>query len=192
MANELISYIRFEPNNYDNLYTSNNDLFLVKHINADVQEFKLYKNRSELNRVDKTLYIAEIGSIFGVFRETVSITNLTIVIEYNKFIDFNYIYIPTLNRYYFVTEVKIINNKLYEIDLTVDVLMSYKDAIKSTQAFIDRNEHTYNELLEDKKRVIETGYDIVSYNVTNELFKEIGLSTPSYVINGYKIESVSV
>lgn len=195
MDNEIFVYIPFAPNNYDYLYTSENDIFSCKQLVDGVQEFILYQNKGELSRVDKTNYLTNKGSIYGIFRDTVSITNLTVVIEYDKFIDFNYVYIPNFNRYYFVTDIKIINNKLYELDLTVDVLMSYKYGISWTYAFIDRNEYIYNPMIEDKKRIIEAGYDIDTKKVSNRFFFDASLDYPTissvmYVINGYKIDSV--
>lgn len=187
------NYIPFVPKNSDGLQTSIGDDFYVKGLyDEDVVRFILYKNTAEPNRVNKESHLTEVGEITGVFRDATSITDLTVTIEYDKFIDFNYIRIPILNRYYFVTDVKIINNKLYELDLSVDALMSYKDALLGLRAFVDRNENDYNPYIIDKKRVVEQGVNIEWQDIYNEVFDadsstQDGDINSYYVLNGYKI-----
>lgn len=130
----------------------------------------LYKNSAEPNRVDKTNYLEQIGTLYGAFRDETSITNPIITIQQTEAPQFNYVYIPIFNRYYYVTDITSIRYGLWEISLSVDVLMTYKDAIKSCYAFVDRNEFTYNDILTDKKRVIEQGYDIETITIRNDLF----------------------
>ena len=110
----------------------------------------LYQNSSENNRIDKTEYLTSVGEIEGYLRQETNIINPTIVIEYNKVIDFNYIYISTFNRYYFVNSVSSVRTNLWRIELSVDVLMTYKDTILNYECFVSRNENTYDAYIEDK------------------------------------------
>ena len=110
----------------------------------------LYQNSSENNRIDKTEYLTSVGEIEGYLRQETNIINPTIVIEYNKVIDFNYIYISTFNRYYFVNGVSSVRTNLWRIELLVDVLMTYKDTILNYECFVARNENTYDAYIEDK------------------------------------------
>ena len=110
----------------------------------------LYQNSSENNRIDKTEYLTSVGEIEGYLRQETNIINPTIVIEYNKVIDFNYIYISTFNRYYFVNGVSSVRTNLWRIELSVDVLMTYKDTILNYECFVARNENTYDAYIEDK------------------------------------------
>ena len=190
------NYIPFIPKNSDGLQTSIGDDFYVKGLyDEDVVRFILYKNTAEPNRVNKESYLTEVGEISGVFRDATSITDLTVTIEYDRFIDFNYIHIPILNRYYFVTDVKIINNKLYELDLSVDPLMTYKDALLGLRAFVDRNEFDFNKDIIDKNRTVEQGIDITIYELNNWVFDLNELDSNqvdnayTYVLNGYKIDA---
>ena len=178
-------YIPFTPSNYDYLDTSNNEHFYVKKIVDGSQEFTLYKNSAEMHRVDKTAYLEFVGTVSGVFRDETSITNISITIQYDTVIDFNYVYIPSFNRYYYVTDVTLINYNLYEISLSVDVLMSYKDAIRNCKGFIDRNEFTFNPNIVDSKRVIEQGVDIEQAVLLNEVFT----NDTCYVITGFAIKA---
>ena len=179
----ILTYVPFVPSNYDGLQTVNGDDFYVKHYDSTPEVFILYKNTAEHNRVDKTQYLTEVGTIDGTFRSEASITNFAITIEYTKFIDFNYIYVPVFNRYYYVTDITVVRAGLYEISLSVDVLMSYKDALLNLKAFISRNEKQYNKYLIDNKRVIEQGYDVSTSIIENTLFKGEG----SYVLTGFNL-----
>lgn len=185
MANNYAIYIPFAPSNYDYLDTSNNEHFYVKKIIDGSQEFTLYKNSAEMHRVDKSAYLELVGTVSGVFRDETSITNISITLQYDTVIDFNYVYIPAFNRYYYVTDITLINYGLYEVSLSVDVLMSYKDAIKNCKGFIDRNEFTHNPNIIDTKRVIEQGVDITDVTVVNYVFE----NDTCYVLNGFAIRN---
>lgn len=175
------NYIPFAPSNYDYLDTSNNEHFYVKKIIDGSQEFTLYKNSAEMNRVDKSEYLELVGTVSGVFRDEASITNFSITIEYDTFIDFNYVYISTFNRYYYVTDITLINYNLYEITLSVDVLMTYKNGIYNSQAFIERNEYKTNPLIYDNLLPLELGEEIEYDYITNELFTD---QSGEYVLQG--------
>lgn len=155
----------------------------------DVFGIDLYKNTAEANRVDKSNYITLVRTLRGVMRESSSVTDLTITIQYPNYPDFNYVHIPELKRYYFVNDITIINANLYELDLEVDPLMSYKEAILGLSAFIDRAENARNPYIIDKKMVVQQGVDISSNTVANQVFDEVFNPETSvrFVMNGYKL-----
>ena len=63
---------------------------------------------------------------------------------------FNYARITELgNRYYFITDFKIVNNTLIEVSLKVDVLRTYRDNILGSQGYIERCEFFYDPFVED-------------------------------------------
>ena len=146
----------------------------------------LYKNSAEANRVDKTNYLEAVDTINGVLRTSTSITTLEIAIENSTLPQFNYCYIPALNRYYFVDDISSLRFGLWKLNLSVDPLMTYKDAILSCFAFVDRNEFDFNDNIIDKKMVVEQGVDVDIVEFGNNI-----LSTNNqfykYCITGYKI-----
>lgn len=144
-------------------------------------EVRLLRNRAETNRVDKTEYITLAGIVRGNMRDESSIVDPVIVFESLDIPNFNYVYIPIFNRYYYVTDITSVRHKLWQISLSVDVLMTYKEAILNCKGFIDRNEYVFNPYVIDKKRVIEQGHDIYTYPVSNYLF---GYREGTYVLNG--------
>ena len=62
---------------------------------------------------------------------------------------FNYMYIQDFRRYYFIDDIVSINNNIWEISAHVDVLETYKAAIKSNQAVIRRQANSFNLYLDD-------------------------------------------
>lgn len=78
-------------------------------------------------------------TVYGLFREEQNILTPSVVFEYSKVPDFNYVYIPSLSRYYFVTNVTLVRNNIYRVDLKVDVLCTYDSDIRTQIAFISRS-----------------------------------------------------
>ena len=155
---------------------------------ANTFKLELYNNTSEDNRVDKTNYLTKVGELAGVLREESSLVDMSLTLELEELPLFNYVYIEQLNRYYYVTDIVSVKYKLWTISLSVDVLMSYKNALLSCSAFVDRNENSYDNTIIDKKRVIQQGYDIEVSTITNELLDNT--STNNIVLTGFYVKSV--
>lgn len=112
-------------------------------------DMNLYHNNAERNRVDKTNFLESVSTLNGYLRDKTSITNPSIIIEMSEFPTFNYVYLPKFNRYYYVTNILSIATNLWQIDMHVDVLMSYKDKILLQSAIIERNEYEWDPYLID-------------------------------------------
>lgn len=112
-------------------------------------DISFYVNSSEKNKVDKTLTL--ITTISGVLKESTSIIDPVIVIEgdLTAFTGCNYMRIETFGRSYFVNNIRSISNGLIEISAHVDVLSTYKNAIRRNQAIIRKQQNTWNLYLND-------------------------------------------
>lgn len=112
-------------------------------------DISFYVNSSEKNKVDKTLTL--ITTLSGVLKESTSIIDPVIVIEgdLTAFTGCNYMQIETFGRSYFVNNIRSISNGLIEISAHVDVLSTYKNAIRRNQAIIRKQEHAWNLYLND-------------------------------------------
>jgi len=109
----------------------------------------LYTNLSDKNVMDKVLY--HNADITGTLREDCSIINPVIKLENmtaTQLKECNYCYIPDFGRYYYINNI-VCKNKLYELTMHVDVLMSFKDGIRANDAVISRQENNYNLYLQD-------------------------------------------
>lgn len=151
-------------------------------------QLNIYQNTAEQNRVDKTDYLKSVGTLNGTFREPTSVTSPSITIEMDGLPTFNYIYIPNFNRYYYVTEITNIRNSVWQIDCTVDVLMSYKDAIRKCPARVERNQYEFNRFIQDDRRIVNTGSVIEDNEIENDVFMKNGtVNDYQFVMNGYKL-----
>lgn len=104
--------------------------------------FYLYTGRlNELNKVLPTEF-----TIDCILKQKSNTINFDLIL--NKKIDnfnYNYCYIPKLNKYYFINNLSIINNTNILLELKIDVLMSYKNILLETKARIKECDNNYNE-----------------------------------------------
>lgn len=112
-------------------------------------EIILYYNDSEKIKLDKDL--TQIGTIEGRLFQNTSITKPNIMFDLDTAVfSANYLYIPQFNRYYFITDVVNVSANKWQIQARVDVLTSFKSAIRENTAIIERQENEYNLYLDDK------------------------------------------
>lgn len=96
---------------------------------------------------------------------------------------FNYAYIPTFNRYYFVTDAQYDSDRgIWTINLDVDVLATAKSDILSSTQYVERSATNYDLTLPDD-RYVTKGEPIYSYKIGSDYFN----SSP---LNGYFIIGV--
>lgn len=104
--------------------------------------FYLYTGR--LNELNKELPTGT--TIDCILKQKSNTLNFDLIL--NKKIDnfnYNYCYIPKLNKYYFINNLSIVNNSVILLSLKVDVLMSYKNILLETKARIKECDNNYNE-----------------------------------------------
>lgn len=102
-------------------------------------EITLYNNKSPSNSINKNLYNATVFDMV-YFKDVANIQNP--IIKLNSVINvksFNYCYIPLFNRYYFINEINIKPNDFYIVNLTCDVLESFKNDILNSKGYIIQN-----------------------------------------------------
>lgn len=97
-------------------------------------DITLYVNNSEKNKIDKNLTNG--FSLSGTLRDATNIINPVILIELNEIANYNYCYIPSFKRYYFITDITVIRTGLFAISLIVDVLESFKTDIKNLSVIL--------------------------------------------------------
>ena len=161
----------------------------------------LYNNYSENNKLDKSIgkilelqgYLREQTSLInpqiliefhpeqfdGYVKEDNQIYVMynSVKITWDSFINkyvlsANYVYIPEFNRYYFINDITSIRQNLWQITLSVDVLMSYKDQILATNAFVARNQNEYNKDIIDNECVLTDKEEVEITEVNVGLFND--------------------
>ena len=93
----------------------------------------LYNVKDSHNVIGKTLN--EVSRVNITMKKTENIESPTIVLT-DTGLTYNYAKIPFFNRYYFIDEFKRGTNGLITLDLSVDVLETYKNDILSSPATI--------------------------------------------------------
>ena len=119
----------------------------------------LFKTASENNRVVKVL--TDEKQLSGELRNQTSVLNPNIRIETADNIStYNYAYISEFGRYYYITDIVSVRTNLWVVSLRCDVLMSYKDEIKTITGVIVRQENNPNKLLVDRLERIQSNKEI--------------------------------
>lgn len=133
-------------------------------------DIKIYNNTSEKVKVGKTL--TNVRDISGELKEACDIINPVIIISGENLSSYNYLYIPIFNRYYFITDIKVIRNNLWEISCHCDVLESYADNIKALSAIIQRQENEWDLYLNDGTFKAESTNKTATLMFPNDLFTQ--------------------
>lgn len=94
-------------------------------------EVIFYNNLSNHNVVNKRL--EEINKVQFNFKDQSSIINPSLLLKNYK--EGNYCYIEDIKRYYYITDIDLLENGLFRIFCEIDVLMSYKDDIMNNKFF---------------------------------------------------------
>lgn len=141
---------------------------------------RLYITPSEPNRLDKEL--THELQVNGSLRDECSV--ITPVIEVNKgqgITNYNYVYIPNFGRYYFITDITAVRTDLWRLQLQVDPLMSFKEAIKNVTGIAQRNENEFNLYISDPEFSVDNR-SLVRYSKIGE-FTELNYYLT--VLGGY-------
>lgn len=113
---------------------------------------KLYTNKSADNKIGKSL--TELTELDGTLTHQTSMLNLEVrLVDLSNAIikKMNYAYIDTLDRYYFITDIILENNKVVTIKCKCDVLESFKIEILEQTVITKRQENYNNRYLFDDK-----------------------------------------
>ena len=143
---------------------------------GDTFDINLYQSSAEVNIVDKTDYLTSVGTLSGSLREECSIIAPSITFKQTSVPMFNYVYIASFGRYYYVTGITSVSKDIWRMSLSCDVLMTWKDEIRGLTAIIARQENSFNPLLIDSELPAQ-----VNQNITVTEFPAGGFSTESAI-----------
>lgn len=105
-------------------------------------------NSSPVEKIGKTLseglsFEVELKAGTSILKPVLLLASPTALTGYN------YMYISDFGRYYFIDDIKSVRNGQWEISAHVDVLETYKTAIKNNTAVIKRQQNQFNLYLDD-------------------------------------------
>lgn len=125
-------------------------------------QVKLFKTGSDPRKVNKGLN--EIATLDCKIKHPFDIVNPTIIIDGN-YLDCNYFYIPSLERYYFANPPIALNDKLCEISGHCDVLSSFD--VLSLTATVERQEFKRNSQIVDNEIILQSNNNFICQQVGN-------------------------
>ena len=124
---------------------------------------KTYNYNGEPNRVNKTLQENE--EYTGVLNSTVNILEPVIRFRSRDVVTFNYVYIESLHRYYFVSAIQQ-DGDICTVHLRTDVLMTYKDKILDSTGTLTKGE-TVNGYSSNRSNVYDLRPKLKKLNFPN-------------------------
>lgn len=140
-------------------------------------EIILYKTDSRNNVLAKGL--TNELKLNGTLRENTVITAPFITVEIPGAFDYNYAYIADFGRYYFISKPEILRDKLFRLELRVDVLMSNSTSILASNATVLYSQnYSNNSNIPDSEYVYENKEDFDTY-----IFKKQGSPLPEDLFN---------
>lgn len=102
-------------------------------------EVTLYHNSSQNNAINKSISLVD--TLSAVCKAPVAVEHPVLVIDYNSNdIDCNYAYIADFNRYYYIDNITGLTGGRLQLELSVDVLMSFSSYILTTPVIVDKQE----------------------------------------------------
>ena len=137
----------------------------------------LYANKQDKATLKKTLSNGRGYSI--TFKDdNIDILNPTIIIasDISALKSYNYVYLPNLNRYYFIDGFTSLFGKRTELSLSVDVLMSWQSDILKMSVIADRSTNKGNKQMTDPLLPTLNKTTKSIYRLTNGLFYPSQLS----------------
>ena len=140
-------------------------------------DLKLYYNTSD-NRCIKKVLSDELV-ISGTLREETSIINPEITVTSPTPLRYNYCYIPSLKRYYYINNIISVKNGVWKLIMEVDPLMSFKADILALKVVASKQSSITNgdEYIDDGSLVTDNLMFKTVYNFANG-FND----TPEYIL----------
>lgn len=164
--------------------TTMEDLLRMGYISYDVDgktALITYLQSSDDDHVTKTL--TEVSTILGKFNKMIGLKRIDI--DLTGFAHgFNYVWIPSLRRYYYVDSVEMPSADITRLHLREDVLMSWSSLIRNQTAFVERQENSYDDDLTDEmcNYAYEKVVSIDSITMDNNIFTNTENADKDFVV----------
>lgn len=120
----------------------------------------LYQNASPVEKIGKNLTNSHTISDVLLKRDTSILRPVLLVNSVQNIYTYNYMYISEFGRYYFIDDIRSVNNNMWEISAHVDVLETYSSQILANTAVLKRQEKKFNLYLDDPEFKVLNNYRI--------------------------------
>ncbi len=101
-------------------------------------DLTLYKQAATPERIDKTAYLTQVGTVSGVtIKNEMDLMQPVFVLKTDPLVyNANYLYCSFTSRYYYITDITALTGGRVAISCRVDVLYTYKDEILASSAWV--------------------------------------------------------
>lgn len=132
-------------------------------------EIKLYHCSSDPRVVTKN--ISDVVSYnSATARDAFDVMGGSIIIATSSDLsDYNYAYITDVGRYYYITDITVLRDGVWQLTLAVDVLMTYDASIRALHGTVDRQTNVNNGYISDPEYKALTFSAIVTKAFPNEM-----------------------
>lgn len=111
----------------------------------------LYKSPGERNRLSRSMTVVKTLSN-AELTDAVNIETPELLIDRDDtIIGFDYVYIESFGRYYFLNDLQIVNGNQFKILLESDPLMSFRSGILNSSCIAKRSTSNINPEIEDNQ-----------------------------------------
>ena len=140
-------------------------------------EVQFFHNLSDSRVINKNLI--EGDNFIGQARDAINIMAPVVLFDNDEILRYNYAYIPELQRYYEVDSITVMREGLYEVQFTVDVLMSFRGHILQLPVIVDKQSMPENgdEYIDDGSLIADNVMFTSVYN-----FPDGFNSTPELIL----------
>lgn len=132
---------------------------------------KTYRFLGDSRKIDKTLTLVKTYSNADIVGN-MDIQSPIISLQLDSFTDvinFNYIYIPELRRYYYVDNSTIREDGFVQLQCKVDVLKSFKTDILASTQYVERQENKCSYKVPDNGYTIKSNRNLTIKNFGSEI-----------------------
>lgn len=118
-------------------------------------DITLYKNNSPNYFINKVL--AGGVTFSGTLREESSVIDPVLMLEASNLSQYNYLYIPSFERFYYINNIESVRNNLWRLICHVDVLNTYRSEILAHQAIVSKatQQDVSDLMIDDGEWVVE-------------------------------------
>lgn len=181
---------------HNEFFNLTSDPLYIELLNGGSEHFCLYLYNLTGTKiiVDKSSYLTNSTLLNGQLTGECDLLNPSILIDYDNVFSWNYCFIPSFNRYYFISKITSVRKGLWRIDLHVDVLYTFESDLRLQSGLIKRINkantygNNYLKLVDDRLPLIDVPnvntYELpyhgatgdISFSIDNVLTQNVVLS----------------
>ena len=142
----------------------------------------LYKSPGERNRLSRSMTVVKTLSN-AELTDAVNIETPELLIDRDDtIIGFDYVYIQSFGRYYFLNDLQIVNGNQFKLFLESDPLMSFRSGILNSSCIAKRSTSRINPEIEDNQAAFKNIPKRIHFKMANGFTPSGSSSSWNYIL----------